>query len=228
MRKWTKPAVHFAGAGAAGFFAYLFFRERALVLHQAAGASRALMTLYLALLLLSLIVLGLLCAFDIRAFVRSRAEGWMLQASSPTEPVPELEEAQKVRAAGQPLDAIRLLREYLEANPYEVHVMSRIAEIYRYDLKNDLAAALEYEEMLKRKLPDDQWAWSALHLAKLYGRLNELEKSVALLERLDDGYGHTIAGRRAKKALEQVRNPETLPSADDDSEAGEVGDTLTS
>ena len=85
--------------------------------------------------------------------------------------------------------------------------MSRIAEIYRYDLKNDLAAALEYEELLKHKLPDDQWSWAALHLAKLYGRLNELEKSVALLERLDNDYGHTVAGRRAKKALEQVRNP---------------------
>jgi hypothetical protein len=93
--------------------------------------------------------------------------------------------------------------------------MARIAEIYRYDLKNVLAAALEYEELLKHKLPDDQWAWSALHLAKLYGQLNEYEKSVALLEKLDASYAHTIAGRRAKKALLQVKNPE-LAAEDDD------------
>jgi tetratricopeptide (TPR) repeat protein len=228
MRKLTKPAAYLAAVGVAGFFGYRFSREHAIVLSQAAGASRPAMMFYLALVILSVIVLGLICAFDLRTFVRNRTESWMLQASSPTGPVPELEEAQKIRAAGQPLDAIRLLREYLQANPYEVHVMSRIAEIYRYDLKNDLAAALEYEEMLKRKLPDDQWAWAALHLAKLYGRLNELEKSVALLERLDDGYSHTIAGRRAQKALEHVRNPDAQPPADDDSETGEVGDTITS
>jgi tetratricopeptide (TPR) repeat protein len=215
MKSWTKAATYLAVIGLSVFFAFQLSRAHAL----AAGASSSTSPLWLTLLVVSLIVLGVLCVLDLKTFIKSRAEGWMLQAGVPNEAVPELEEAQKMRAAGEPLDAIRLLREYLQANPYEIHVMSRIAEIYRYDLKNDLAAALEYEEMLKHKLPDDQWAWAALHLAKLYGRLNELEKSLALLERLDSAYGHTIAGRRAKKALEQARDP-GAPGSDEDEESG--------
>src|SRR5438045_3547851 len=113
------------------------------------------------------------------------------------------------------------MREYLQLHPYELQVMARIAEIYRYDLSNDLAAALEYEELLKHKLPDDQWSWAALHLAKLYGRRNELDKSLALLERLDDEYAHTVAGRRARKALEQVRNPDAQLNEGEESEQTE-------
>jgi tetratricopeptide (TPR) repeat protein len=135
--------------------------------------------------------------------------------------VAEFEEAERLRDAGRPLDAIGVLREYLQANPYELRTMARIAEIYRYDLKNDLAAALEYEELLKHKLPDDQWAWAALHLAKLYGRRNELDKSLALLERLDNDYAHTVAGRRAKKALEQVRNPDAQGAEPEEEEEEE-------
>jgi hypothetical protein len=174
----------------------------------------------LGLFLVGLVVVGVIFAYEIRRFVANRAERWLIQGGPPAEPVPELEEAARLRGAGEPLDAIRVLREYLQANPYQLHAMTRIAEIYRYDLKNDLAAALEYEELLKHQLPDDQWSWAALHLAKLYGRLNELGKSVALLERLDQRYGHTIAGRRAKKALEQVRNPDEQASAPEGSEEG--------
>ncbi|HTL17672.1 MAG TPA: hypothetical protein VL793_10565, partial [Patescibacteria group bacterium] len=155
----------------------------------------------------------------LKKYLSSKVEEWMVQGSAAaTEPVPELEEAQRVRAAGDPLEAIRRLREYLSTHPYELHVMSRIAEIYRYDLGNDLAAALEYEELLKHKLPDDQWSWAALHLAKLYGRLKQLDKSVELLERLDNDYGHTVAGKRASKALQQVRDPEGKGLQDEDSE----------
>src|SRR5579883_1538916 len=210
MKASGKTAAYVTCVGVAASVGFCYWREHTRVVHQVAGASSGLAVLYLTLLVVSIGVLAILCGFDLRGVIRSRAEAWMAEAGAPTGPVPELEEAQKVRAAGQPLEAIRLLREYLQAHPYEFHVMGKIAEIYRYDLHNDLAAALEYEEMLKHKIPDDQWAWAALHLAKLYGRLNQLEKSVELLERLDADYGHTIAGRRAKKALENVRNPVRL------------------
>jgi tetratricopeptide (TPR) repeat protein len=222
MNAARKTASYAATALGTAAFAFLYFRQHSLILHGTPG-SKSLLTTYLALLIVSVAGLALLCFFDAKRYFRGRVEEWMVKGSTATAPVPELEHAQKVRASGDPLEAIRLLREYLQANPYALHVMSRIAEIYRYDLNNDLAAALEYEEMLKHKLPDDQWAWAALHLAKLYGKLNELEKSVALLERLDVHYSHTIAGRRAHKALEQVRNPGAA-GGDDDSEAqGAVG-----
>jgi signal transduction histidine kinase len=221
MKGKSKTAAYITVGLGEVVLALLFFRERSLAAHQSAGASKPLMITWLSLFIIGLIGLILLCAKDLKRFFASQMEGWMIQGAAPTEPVPELEEAQRVRASGEPLDAIRLLREYLQAHPYELHVMSRIAEIYRHDLNNDLAAALEYEEMLKHKLPDDQWAWGALHLAKVYGRLNELEKSVALLERLDGKYAHTIAGRRAKKALEKVRDPDAQGMLDDEpDEAG--------
>jgi tetratricopeptide (TPR) repeat protein len=222
MKGMGKKAAYLLAVLLVGVFGYAYAREHNLILHHAAGASRPGMITYLGLLVMAALALGSMCAFDVSRFVRSRAEGWILEGAASTEPVPEMQEAERIRASGEPLDAIRLLREYLQANPYELQAMARIAEIYRYDLKNDLAAALEYEELLKHKVPDDQWAWAALHLAKLYGRLNDLEKSVALLERLDNEYGHTIAGRRAKKALERMRDPEA-PNDADEAETQEKG-----
>jgi tetratricopeptide (TPR) repeat protein len=223
MNGTTRTACYGVTAIATGLFGFLYFKQGALLSH--AQGSKPLQVTYLTLAIISLAALGIFCFIDSKRYFSSRVEEWMVEGSSPTEPVPELEQAQKVRASGDPLEAIRLLREYLQTNPYALHVMSRIAEIYRYDLHNDLAAALEYEEMLKHRLPDDQWAWAALHLAKLYGRLNELEKSVTLLERLDADYTHTIAGRRAQKALAQMRNPGSGSGGDhDDSEPeGAVG-----
>jgi tetratricopeptide (TPR) repeat protein len=220
MKGAAKTLSYGAAAICTGVLAYCYSREHARVLQPAPGASRALMFVYLGLFLVGLVAVGVLFAYEIRKFVANRAERWLIQGGPPSEPVPELEEAARLRAAGEPLEAIRVLREYLQANPYQLHAMTRIAEIYRYDLKNDLAAALEYEELLKHQLPDDQWAWAALHLAKLYGRLNQLEKSVALLERLDHRYAHTIAGRRAKKALAHVRNPDEQASEPVGSEEG--------
>jgi tetratricopeptide (TPR) repeat protein len=219
MDRKRKTAAYLATAILAVLFAGLYLRQHALLLRPGQG-SKVWMFTFLALSVLSAGLLGLLCIIDAKSFFGGRVEQWMVEGSAPTAPIPELEEAHRVRGSGDPLEAIRLLREYLQINPYELHVMSRIAEIYRYDLNNDLAAALEYEELLKHKLPDDQWAWAALHLAKLYGRLNELDKSVALLEKLDNKYSHTVAGKRAQKALQAVRDPESKGLAEaEDSEA---------
>ena len=218
MKGMAKTAGYLATATLVGIFAYWFAREHGDLAHQVAGASRVRMFIYLGVCLLAALLLAALGAREFSTFLRSRAEKWILQSNITTGPIAEFEEAQRLRSAGRPLDAIGVLREYLQANPYELHTMARIAEIYRYDLKNDLAAALEYEELLKHQLPDDQWSWAALHLAKLYGRRNEMEKSLALLERLDAKYGHTVAGRRAKKALEQVRNPEAQGDAAEEEE----------
>jgi tetratricopeptide (TPR) repeat protein len=221
MKGIAKKAAFITVATLAVAVACWFAYERILLLHQNGGASRFRMLLSLGFLVATLAALVLICAADMSRIFKGRAEKWMLQGAVAAGPVPELEEAERLRAAGRPLDAIGAIREYLQEHPYELHVMSRIAEIYRYDLNNDLAAALEYEELLKHKLPDDQWAWAALHLAKLYGRRNELDKSLELLERLNTEYGHTMAGRRAKKALEQVNNPQA--TEEDAEEAGEEG-----
>jgi hypothetical protein len=96
------------------------------------------------------------------------------------------------------------MREYLQRNPREQYVALRIAEIYEKDLGNLLAAALEYEEVLKHKLAPDRWGWGAIHLCNLYFKLNEAEKGFALLRRIVAEYPETQAADKARKRLEQV------------------------
>ena len=69
---------------------------------------------------------------------------------------------------------------------------------------NPLAAALEYEEVLKQKLAPERWGWAAIHLCNLYLKLDQHDKSVALLRRIDSEYGETAAAEKARKRLEDL------------------------
>ena len=114
---------------------------------------------------------------------------------------PGYDEAEQVWADGNHLEAVRLMREYLLKNPREQHVALRIAEIYEKDLNNFLAAALEYEEVLTKKLPPERWGWAAIHLCNLYYKLNKADKAFLLLKRIDTEYGQTAAAEKARKRL---------------------------
>lgn len=202
----SRPAkiLVYGGLGlCALIFAYYSFVDISGVAHGASGASKSHMIASLAAFVAVAVVLGLLCASNVSRRFGKRAELWALQAGDPGVTAAELDSAEGLRKRGEPLEAIRSLRDFLQQHPGEYEVMSRIAEIYNYDLKNYLAAALEYEELLKYRLPDEDWGWAALHLAKLYGRLNQPDKAVELLEKLDTKYGHTLAARRARKVREQ-------------------------
>lgn len=204
MNRFVKVAIYAGLVLVVVALAYGFAVEHTHVTQNAPGASRSKMMACLGGFIAALAALGVVVAYDVSHHLGWRFERWFLQGGRPVDPTPELDEAQRLRTKGHALDAIRLLREFLEKNPGEFHVMSRIAEIYKDDLENHLAAALEYEELIKHKLPAEEWGWAALHLAKLYGRLNQPEKSVALLERIDTEYGQTVAARRARKAREQM------------------------
>jgi tetratricopeptide (TPR) repeat protein len=140
---------------------------------------------------------------------------------------PEYEEAEQEWANGHHLEAIRMMREYLEKNPREQYVALRIAEIYEKDLNNLLAAALEYEEILKNKLPPERWGWAAIHLCNLYSKLNKSDQAVALLQRIVSEYGQTAAAKKARErlgiaepseaALEDNSSDQTEPPADEKS-----------
>jgi hypothetical protein len=121
-----------------------------------------------------LIALGVLAAHDVSTFMAQRAHKLLHNEEGEGIVDVDYDHAEQVWADGDHLGAIRLMREYLEKNPREVHVMVRIAEIYEKDLGNFLAAALEYEEILKHKLPAERWGWSAIHLVNLYyGKLDK-------------------------------------------------------
>ena len=125
-------------------------------------------------------------------------------------PPPPLEDAAKLRNS-DPLEAVRILREYLNENPGEPQAMLGIAEIYEQNLHNPLAAALEYEELLKQKLDPERWGGFAIHLTNLYIRLKQPDKAVALLRRIDQECANTAAAAKARKHLDQVDESEVSP-----------------
>jgi tetratricopeptide (TPR) repeat protein len=138
----------------------------------------------------------------------------------------EYELGEKEWADGNHLKAIELMRSYLEKNPNEQHVAIRIAEIYERDLHNYLAAALEYEEILKHKLPPEQWGWTAIHLCNLYrSRLNQPEKAIELLKKIDTDYGYTAAAQKARKHLEGLTDDNEDESEGPDQQTKQIDQT---
>ena len=212
------------------WFSYAFYREYAKVAAPApetvstdAGGSEKVgainfnerskgkLSTYGALLFAAVAGLGLLLAHDISQFFGARVQDFVFNDNLQGMKDPAYEEAEHVWANGRHLEAIQLMRDYLKKHPREQYVALRIAEIYENDLGNYLAAALEYQEILKKKLPPERWGWAAIHLANIYsGKLNKQEDATALLQRIAEEYGQTAA---AKKARERLDLPEPLPAA---------------
>ena len=82
-----------------------------------------------------------------------------------------------------------------------MYVALRIAEIYEKDLHHYVAASLEYEEVLKKRLPAERWGWAAIHLCNIYSRMGQQEKMAALLQRIARDYPKTGAAKKARHAL---------------------------
>lgn len=178
--------------------------------------------LYAALALGSLIGLGLMVGREVANYIGYRVQREIYGEAS--EPVgdPEYDEAEEVWANGDHLEAVRLLRDFLKKKPQKLHAAFRIAEIYEKDLRNPLAAALEYEEILRHQFDPERWGWAAIHLVNLYNRLDQSAKGDALLQRVATEYGETAAGAKARERLglpEQAAAPaegEAEPPPPDD------------
>jgi TolA-binding protein len=178
-----------------------------------ASAQRSRAFIFLAGFIGCLLGSGLLLAYDVVSYLGDKA-GRAVMAEDylpPTDPV--YEQAEEQWAKGNHMDAITLMREYLKRNPNEQHVAIRIAEIYEKDLNNYLAAVLELEEVLTKRLPEEKWGWTAVHLANIYsGKLNQPAKAVAVLERLAREHPKAAA---AKKARQRLGLPEPEEGASD-------------
>jgi len=163
-------------------------------------------------MVLSLVGLGLMVAHDVSGLVGGRALKVIYNDEGEGIVSPDYEKAEEQWANGNFLEAIQLMRDYLKQNPREQHVALRIAEIYEKDLQNFLAAALEYEEVLKQKLPPERWGWAAIHLCNLYtSKLNQSDKAIALLQRIVADYGATAAAEKARKRLAQLEEEGIVP-----------------
>jgi hypothetical protein len=163
------------------------------------GYSRAMT--FGVLFFIMVVGLGLFVGHDLSQYFGNRTLKALYNDEGVGQQDPEYEQAEQVWADGHHLDAIRLMREFLQKNPREQHVALRIAEIYEKDLQNYLAAALEYEEVLKHNLPRERWGWAAIHLCNLYLKLGQPDKTMALLRRIDAEYGETQAAEKARKRL---------------------------
>jgi len=158
--------------------------------------------LYLGGFIASMLGLAIVLGWDISQWVATKATHGLGADLAPLEGDPDYDAAEGEWAKGNHLDAIKLMREFLKKNPSQQHAAIRIAEIYEKDLGNYLAAALELEEVLTKRLPREKWGWTAVHLSNLYsGRLNQSEKALATLQRIVEGYGETAAAKKARQRL---------------------------
>jgi TolA-binding protein len=190
-----------------------------------ASAARGSMITYLAAFVGSVIGLGLLIAYDVTQIVGTQAVDFLFNDAGEGQRDPEYERAEAEWANGKFLDAIQLMRDFLKKHPREIYAALRIAEIYEKDLKNPLAAALEYEEVLKHKLPAERWGWAAIHLCNLYSRLNQSDKALALLRRVADDYPKTGAAKKARVRLGIAEpEPEVVEEAAGEAEESETMD----
>lgn len=176
---------------------------------EASKKDRATAITDMALFLLCLVILGVLAAWDVAQYFGGRA-GQAVMAENYLPPTDkEYEAAEAEWSKGNHMDALNMMRAYLQRNPNEQHVAIRIAEIYEKDLNNYLAAALELEDVLKRKLPREKWGWTAIHLVNIYsGKLNQTDKALLTLQRIVRDYPETAA---AKKARQRLGLPEEVP-----------------
>jgi TolA-binding protein len=165
------------------------------------GAASAAMIGYLAAFVAVVIGLGLLMASDVTYYLGSKAVDYLFNDVGEALRDPEYERAEAEWTNGKYLDAIQMMRDYLQKNPRQLHAALRIAEIYEKDLKNYLAATLEYEEVLKHKLPAERWGWAAIHLCNLYSRRHQPDKAVGLLRRIVEEYPKTGAAKKARARL---------------------------
>lgn len=180
------------------------------------GQWMADMTIYGSLLFGFLVGLGILIGRDVSHFTANKVEEFLFNDNLDGVHDPEYEQAEELWKKGQHLEAVQLMRDHYRKHPREVYVALRIAEIYEKDLNNPLAAALEYEEVLKKKLPQDRWGWSAIHLSNLYtGKLKKFPQAIELLQRVVGECGETPPAKKARERLEalQLEHPElvTLP-----------------
>ncbi|MBM3882033.1 MAG: hypothetical protein FJ387_20320 [Verrucomicrobia bacterium] len=187
----------------------------------ARGTTPSQLGLYAALTLGAVLLLALMLGQDLSHWVAQRAHRELFNEEGEGVADPEYERAEQVWAQGDHLEAVRLFREYLSKRPRQIHVALRIAEIYENDLHNPLAAALEYEEILKHRLEAERWGWAAIHLCNLYYRLEQAPKADQVLRRIVREYGQTAAAKKARERLGLAEGD--VPPAEE-AEAAAAGD----
>ena len=170
----------------------------------------------------SLAGLGVLVAYDLSHYAANRAALALFNDRGEDATAGEYELIEKAYGDGDYLEAVRMLRAFLGSNPRAVHAQIRIAEIYEKDLANPLAAALEYEEVMKQPLDPERRGWTGIHLVNLYNRLEKPGQAVALMRRICVECPDTPAAGKARERLEAMG--EAVPERPMPGAGGAAGD----
>ncbi len=152
--------------------------------------------------LISIAGLGALIAYDVSQYAGNRATDSLFDHDGEGIPDSIDDLVDKAHGNGEFLEAIGLLREHLAKHPKAVEAQIRIAEVYEKDLNNPLAAALEYEEVLKLPMRPEKRGWTGVHLVNLYNRLDKPDLAVAWLQKIVAECPGTPAAAKAQDRLE--------------------------
>lgn len=153
----------------------------------------------------ALVVLGFVAAQDFGHLLKFRMGKEVSYVDARSERNSNYERAEQIALKGQPREAIRVLEAIVAKHPNHVHSILRIAELYDKELHDFQSAALHYEELLKQKIPAEQWGWVAIRLANIYsGKLNQPEAAIALISRLAAEHPGTQAGAKALKRMGMI------------------------
>ena len=151
------------------------------------------------------VLLAIVVGIDVSSYLGDRALDFVFNDDLKGVFDEQYDMAEQEWAKGNYLEAINILREYLNRKPNQIHAQLRIAEIYENDMMNFLASALEYEDLLTKPVPRKRWGWAAIHLCNLYtGRLDQVGKAIALLQKIAVEYHDTPAAEKARTRLEQL------------------------
>lgn len=179
--------------------------HRATTAGSTPDASRAY-ALFAAYLLVGA-ALALFVAWDVSRFVGGFAGQLFWSGGRIASITPAWWKAERLCRDRQPLDAIRVLREFYEAHPRQWAAAVRIAEIYERDLHDPLAAALEYESLLQQRLPKTARAEILLRLAACHLLRHQTADSAARLRQVIAEFPDSAAAKKAERRLARLREP---------------------
>lgn len=165
----------------------------------------------------ALLVLGLIAAQDFGHLLKFRLGKEVSYVDARFERNAQYERAEHLALKGDHAGAIRLLQAIVAKHPGHTHSVLRIAELYDKELQDYPRAALHYEEVLKLKLPPEQWGWAAIRLSNIYsGKLQQPKAALALIHRLAAEHPGTAAGAKALKRLAKISKAGLDPEAGKD------------
>jgi hypothetical protein len=165
-----------------------------------ASRAYALFSIYL----ITAAALAVFVAWEISQFFGWQAARLFLGGGRINSFTPAVWKAERLCRDQKPLEAIGVLREYLAAHPRHWRIAVWIAEIYQRDLKDPLPAALEYEQLLKRRLPRTARAWIMVRLAACHLLLRDLDQSAGLLRNVIKEFPRTPAAETAARRLARL------------------------